>query len=337
MFGIKELLTRPTRTSSSGLDGFFERASDDHGAPGYWVATVARARRRGLRFEELQFHPNQRAYAQALRIEPALGQADCYPHDRKTVGVRYSPLVVLDDVDRTNEANHEINACIRSMFDEQALQPFVHELVGVVGDMHDNVWSHGRATGLSMAQRWKKPHSDGQSNIEFALADCGHGFLAELQRAGIARHEAISSHDDAIRWCIKQGNSTKSRPTDAWEQALPWDAVGNPMGVVARAREKDNNHLGLGLHKLCLLVRNYGGHLWLASGDAMLIIDPAGIESMVPLSCAWEGVVLACRFATDSVRGRADIVLTQAQAVRSKAEEAFDEAVSQLLGRSPPC
>lgn len=324
MYGLPELVQRFVRLTPEGVDGFFGQVSESYCGPGYWVAFAARARARKLKINDLDISAQHRDYAKAIMLESVLGEPDTYPHGRPGQGWNYSPLVTLADVSETDRATGSINSCIRTLFPALELKRFVNALCDVVGDMHDNVWSHGNSTGISMAQKWNKPRSAGQvQNLEFALADCGYGFLAELKRSGIAGKFRISNDADAIRWCIQEGHSSKKREDDGWTQRLPEDAMGNPMGAIARVKDKENNHLGLGLYKLTELVRAFSGELWLVSGDAMFHLCPAN-ETYTQISCPWQGVALACRFSTDAV-------LQQAKRLESTPDE-LDRLLGAVLG-----
>jgi hypothetical protein len=325
MFGLAELLQRASRLTPEGADGFFEPAEEAFCSPGFWVCFTARARSRGLKSAGLNIPGNRAGYAQAIGIEAALGEADSYLYPRHQQGRNYSPLVVLDDVDRTDQATSAVNGCIRHLFPDVNMQQFVTELCDVVGDMHDNVWSHGESTGISMAQRWNKYGTGGEVQcIEFALADCGRGLLGELTRAGIAGRLGITDDESAIRWCIQKGHSSKLHGDGEWAQSLPQDIVGNPIGPDARVKPKENNHLGLGLYKLTQLVTGYGGELWLASGNAMLHIGRDGATTYNRVSCPWQGVALACRFATD-------VVLERVAMYKARPDE-LDRLLARLLG-----
>ena len=59
----------------------------------------------------------------------------------------------------TDSATQTVNGCSREHFDGLGFDAFADKLCGVVGDLHDNVWSHGKSTGFSMAQKWKMPCS----------------------------------------------------------------------------------------------------------------------------------------------------------------------------------
>lgn len=148
-----------------------------------------------------------------------------------------------------------------------------------------------------MAQRWNnKPGF----NFEFAVADCGLGLLRELERVGM---QEIHDHKAAIEWCIQRGNSTKKCSADEWEQRLPADMMGNPIGRDARVVETENHHMGLGLAKLIDAVDQFHGYCWIASGDAMLFISPDGKRTYSKLAIAWQGVAIACRFDSTRITG----------------------------------
>ena len=241
---------------------------------------------------------NTKGYASAIGLEYALDGNDSYPFERKNSGRKYSELVHLERSDDTDKATGTINNCIRELFSDQGLSDFVGDLCDVVGDLHDNVWSHGMSTGFSMAQIWAKYNGNGHC-FEFALADCGLGFRRELKRVGLD----IGRDADAIEWCIQKGNSSKKiKPQDEWGQRLPADISGNPMPGIGQVVVSDSHHMGLGLAKLLELVSNYKGCLWLASGMDMLGIGSDGSKTYNNNKQEWQGVVLACRFDTEKAK-----------------------------------
>ena len=318
MDGLYDLLQRRGTLTDTGRDSFFD-FWDNYCSPGYWTAYAGRARARNLTLEQLEIpFSSTLGYAKAIAIDRALGQQDTYPYQRRNAGGNYSPLVLLETQEQTDAAVSEINSCIRRIFQERRYGVFASKMCELVGDLLDNVWSHGKATGFSMAQKWK----NGQTgfNFEFAVADCGLGFLRELKRAGI---HGVETDQEALAWCIQRGNSTKKREIDEWEQRLPGDMMGNPMPNVGRVVESDNHHMGLGLAKLVDDVERFGGQLWLASGDAMLVIREDGSRSYVTNSVFWHGVALACRFDTDRVT---------IQDAAPPAEDELTRILNELLG-----
>ncbi len=159
----------------------------------------------------------------------------------------------------------------------------------VVGELHDNVWAHGKATGFSMAQKYKVPRED-DTYVEFALADLGLGFMGEMHRS----KKECSSHQEAIEWCIQEGNSTKLHD-DPWTQRIPEDCLRSPFGSSVPVRDSENNHQGLGLAKLVRLVNAYSGSLQIASGDALFTIDENKDTIYKRLPIQWKGVAISCR------------------------------------------
>jgi len=299
MFGLANLLQRHAALADRGRDGFFDLP---HGyrSPGCWTAYTARARKRDLRLADLEIPEGELLdYALAINIQRALSEQDTYRYDRHRAGLNYSPLVLLDSPEETEHATGEINSCIRRLFGSDYAN-FTSKMCELVGDLLDNVWSHGKSTGISMAQKWRNPPDDGFC-FEFAVADCGYGFLRELRRAGI---QGIETDQAAIAWCIEKGNSTKKRSVDEWVQRLPPDAMGNPMPGIAQVVESENHHLGLGLAKLVEDLERFDGWLWLASGSSMLVISPGQKRVFKEVSVPWEGVAIACRFDSNRVASR---------------------------------
>ncbi len=290
MFGLADLLTRNGVVTSAGRDSFFDYPNG-WTTPGFWTAYAARARKRNLHLADLNLPAGEALdYAKTVAIERALGDPDTYPHSRGGAAINYSPLVLLESPERTDAAAQEIGWVIRKLF--APISPPAGEIVrDLVGDLLDNVWAHGKSTGFSMAQSWF--YSDEHHEIEFAVADQGIGFLRELQRAEIGN---VTTDRDAIEWCIQEGHSTKMRPVNDWSQRLPADASGNPMPGIGRAIESESHHLGLGLAKLIRTVSEFGGELWLASGESMLTIDSTGARRYRNIRVAWDGVAMAARF-----------------------------------------
>lgn len=98
--------------SEFGRDGFFD-FPHDYGSPGFWTAYTARARLRNLRLAELDIPAGEALdYARAIRIQRALGESDIYPHERKRAGLNYSPLVLLESREQTDQEFGEISNCI---------------------------------------------------------------------------------------------------------------------------------------------------------------------------------------------------------------------------------
>ncbi len=298
MRGLRTYLT----SARDSADGVVRVIPAGYYAPGFWTLLAATGKAHGVAFDALSFGSVDNAgYAEALRLPLALGAADTYGFERVNEGRTYSSLVPLINAETTDAATESVNGCIRHIFAGSDLDRFVQDLQEVVGDLHDNVWSHGKSTGFSMAQRWRKTGSE-EHWFEFALADQGYGFLRELERVGM---RDISTHSDAISWCIQKGNSSKKvKPRDEFAQALPPDMMGNPMPGVGAIRESENHHMGLGLAKLVSLVERYSGELWLASGDGLLTIATSGNREMSDAPSFCKGVAIAARFDTGIIRDR---------------------------------
>ena len=223
-------------------------------------------------------------------------------------GKNHSMLTLLDSEDATDAANQQIISYI-SQFTEYASTEGINSLKEVIGELHDNIWAHGKATGYSMVQLYQSPYQD---EIVFAVADCGIGFLAELKRVGI---EGIDDDEAAIRWCLEKGNSSKkveAAKLDDWTQQLPPDVIGNPMRGIAKY-QKSNNHAGLGLGKLVDLVRYYKGEMDVVSGKKQLSINSDGTRiTNLPGWDGWQGVAICIRLNYTGLR--------QAQATEDAAD-----------------
>lgn len=269
-------------------------------SPGFWAVLAAYVWRNHISPDQILVHKRHRDYLSAIGFTHALGQEDGYPFERKNKGINYSMLVHLDRPESTDSATSAINGCIRNFVGPDMPAVFVKMLCDVVGDLHANVWAHGKASGFSMAQKWKtswNPLSNSYS-LEFALADSGIGFLREVQNAGLK----ISTDRDAIEWCIQEGHSTKMvRPVSDWAQRVPVDVINNPLRGVEQTRDTDNHHMGLGLFKLVRFVREFRGFLWLVSGSAGLVLAPGRAPAYIHIVHPWQGVAIACRFQSSDI------------------------------------
>lgn len=271
-------------------------------APGFWSALAAFVSYKGIALEHIHFEEKKpREYFSAIGFERLFGPQDHYPLVRRNHGVHYSMLERLDHPETTDTATSAINGCIRHALGRDLPKPFVEMLCDVVGDLHENVWAHGKASGFSVAQRWKSSPWNPVSHeyhIEFALADSGLGFLREVRSVGLP----IPSDQAAIAWCIEEGHSTKKlKPTSDWAQRMPSDLMGNPLRDVEQVRVSENHHMGLGLAKLVRLVREFRGFLWLASGSSVLKLAPGSRPAYIDTQYPWQGVALACRFHSSDI------------------------------------
>ncbi len=232
-----------------------------------------------------------KGYFDAIGLGACLFHNDQYQNHRVKCGVNYSPMVHIQSADAVDTATSTINSCITSLT-KDSHNKSIKELKHVIGELHDNVWSHGLESGFSMAQRSKVPHTQEDYLIEFALADNGLGFLEETKRAKIS---SINTHQEAIDWCIRKGNTTKPPKTDSWTQSIPEGCIGSPYpATITVATNTGSHHQGLGLAKLIDLVNTYHGELDVASGDTILHVrNNKNFYELLPSS--WKGVAISCR------------------------------------------
>ncbi|EDX0374125.1 hypothetical protein GTL21_004906 [Salmonella enterica] len=275
--------------------GYLNIPDSTHIRPGGMVILAAYINQNHIGSEKCIFP--KKGYMEAIGFYSALWGVESYEYKRVNVGKNYSLLTPLISAEMADVATTSINGCIRRLaYPDGAPYPTgISALNHVVGEMHDNVWSHGKSTGYSFAQKTAVPGTNQQDHyLEFALADCGLGFLRELKRVNIS---GINTHKESIEWCIQEGHSSKHADWyDDWSQQLPdGHTGGNVFGLKVPVKEYGNNHQGLGLTHLVALVKRYDGELMLASGDSCLhYADGSAVYKT--LSSAWQGVALSCRF-----------------------------------------
>lgn len=289
------------------IDSFFEPATgtvtvpDRFFTPGFWVILAAFAWRRRISPDNIRANEKHQGYLSAMGFSRAFGQRDDFPFDRKNEGINYSTLAHLDRPESTDDATSTINSCLRNSLGKELPKEFVEMLCDVVGDLHENVWAHGKASGFSLTQKWKTSPWNPLSRdycLEFALADSGIGFLREVKNVGLG----ITTDKEAIEWCIQEGHSTKRvRPISDWAQRIPPDVIGNPLRGVEQTRVTENHHMGLGLHKLVRLVREFRGSLWLTTGSAALLLAPGREPAYIDTKYPWQGVAVACQFRSHDI------------------------------------
>lgn len=308
--GLYETLTRAMPNMDTANAGMI-RVPRGFYSPGFWTAFVCRALAQRVPIDAIEFDGDDNAgYAKAMRLPEILGSVDNYAHTRIREGVTYSPLEHLSCAEATDGATSRIKRCIRGLFAGTGAEQFVDGVGNIVAELHDNVWSHGCASGISMAQRWGK----NESEFEFALADHGLGFLRELQRVGKG---AEFTDATAIEWCIQQGHTTRPGRGE-WAQKLPGDAIGNPYQGIEETADSDVHHAGLGLWKFVELVRLFQGKAWIASGSACLLISPEQ-RAILPIR-PWDGVAISCRFNEAGIK-----------AAPTQAEDPSVLAIMQIL------
>lgn len=260
---------------------------------GFVAVLAAFIRSHGITQDKVSCHTEYNSgYLRAIGLSLAVWGEDDYEPRRVNAGSTYATLTHLQSKDAVDAATGQINGCLRKMAQKTTYRdsPAFRELLAVVGELHDNVWSHGLNSGFSTAQR--RVCVENGPVLEFALADCGMGFLNELRRARVA---GVSTDQEAIAWCIKKGNSSKlAKKEDDWAQSVPDDFYGSsPFGAnVTTFVNSGNHHQGLGLAKLLALAERYDGILYLASGDTVLEYK-GGEFCFGPLSHCWQGVAIS--------------------------------------------
>lgn len=268
---------------------------NDYCTPGFWVLMTALSSAKKYPLERIKFSSgDQKGYATTIGFEEHVTGVTC-PYERPNSGRNYSPLIKLSDRGSTDQATTTINNCLRDICEDMEVD--INDLCNVIGELHDNVWSHGMATGFSAAQKHKVPYEE-DYYIEFALADSGMGLKREMERAG----KPVTNHQEAIHWCIQEGHSTKLRE-DSWAQRIPDDMIGgSPYGSNIETFDNDNNHQGLGLFKLTSLIKKYSATLYLVTGDCLFCIDEDGAKSYMDTANYWQGVAISCRFRASRLR-----------------------------------
>lgn len=154
--------------------------------PSFIVPLVCYLKRYPISQINFGVHPDNKTYFKTIGLYKQLWEN----HDtwqRANCGRTYSPIICLNSMEHVDQATEDICSCLRLMV-EGLTSKGLAQLEAVVGELHDNVWSHGKATGFSMAQTY-------QGFIEFTLADQGFGLLGEMRRAG----KIVNNHEDAIK------------------------------------------------------------------------------------------------------------------------------------------
>ncbi|KPB26152.1 hypothetical protein LT706_18005 [Pseudomonas syringae pv. syringae] len=275
------------------------RVPDKYYSPGFIAAFAAYLTYKRVNQDSVVFdNENHEGYFSAVGLAKAVWGVDDYLYERRNAGVNYAPLTPLASQDDVDKATAQINSCLRSFAKsgpvDYGRSPAFKELTHVVGEMHDNVWSHGLNTGFSIAQRHAIRNGHGHV-LEFSLADCGMGFLEELKRSRIAGAKGIQCDRDAVEWCVQEGNSSKlAKLQDEWAQSVPEDHLGtSPFGGVGVILSGNgNHHQGLGLAKLVELAKSYEGVLNIASGDCLMMLR-RGVARFRTLSQPWRGVAVS--------------------------------------------
>ena len=301
------------------------RIPDRYYSPGFIAAFAAYLTSKQVHQESVVFdNDGHKAYFSAVGLGKAVWGVDDYQFQRRNAGVNYAMLTPLASQDAVETATAQINGCLRAYASTDAgdysRSPAFKELTHVVGELHDNVWSHGLNTGFSVAQRQSIGNS-GDHAIEFSLADCGMGFLEELRRARLASKNGIQCDKDAIEWCIREGNSSKlAAAQDDWAQSVPDDFIGtNPFGAIALVTGANgNHHQGLGLAKLVELAKSYRGVLHIASGSCLMSMRLGYNASFRVLKQPWKGVAISLSLKESSLISATEDVAEDVQDIMNQ-------------------
>lgn len=257
------------------------------GRPSYWVLLATALYNTNIDKKKLNLTEKQKSYLTTIGFSNhILGQKQNINRS-DLCGKNYSVLAPLTNENQTENANSLINNCIRHNIGINANKPTsAHTLAEIVGELHDNVWSHAKSAGFSLFQ---KTRIKNDSFLEFAIADKGYGFLRELKRVKID----VADDKEAIEWCLRQGNTSKKpKKDDGWTQQLPSDVIGNPMGEHA-TYHNGNHHQGLGLAKLKEMIIEAKGTLKIASGNQLYILNN-GTEKWADITMMpWTGVAIS--------------------------------------------
>jgi hypothetical protein len=200
-------------------------------------------------------------------------------------GRTYSRLTRLANHNEVDGCNGVISDLLHEQVKTAGNERFVHSVVKVVGELHDNVASHARGVGFSAAQLY---NVQGKQHIEFAIADCGCGMLFNVRRA----KPGITSDKAAIEWCLVRGNTT-AVAREEWDQRMPDDVAVSPLPASVRSFTTENHHVGEGLWTLTELVRLAKGALWIWSGDCQYLVDVSGkVATTVGGYVPWKGLAI---------------------------------------------
>jgi len=239
---------------------------------------------------------NNENYAKAILFFDCLGEIGAYTQSRRNNGVVYSTIEHLHSRDLANESHSRICNLIRTQVsnckttETDKINNGLNEFLDVIGELHDNVVSHSKGDGYSMAQAYRR--NSEINNIVFSITDNGIGFLDELRSRGIQ----VRNNQEAIEWCIQEGNSTKKPiEEDSWAQRLPEDALESPFGPDIGTFEDNNgnNHQGLGLARLLNLCLKFSADLIIITGDTCLLLDNQGNKRYIELASDWKGVAIS--------------------------------------------
>jgi len=236
---------------------------------------------RGACKNPIRFQGAAERYAETNGLASLL--AGCYRNEIPSgqQGITYSRLTRLLEAHEVDAGNRVIADLLYSQLGGS---PFTNQLVGVVGELHDNVVSHASGAGYSCAQTY---NCGEQRRVEFAVADLGRGMLSNVKKI----LPNMESDLKAIQWCLKKGHTTAGA-VDKWAQRIPGDSIGSPIPGPVYYADTENHHAGLGLYQLRKLVRFFQGKLWIWSGKTQILIHGGKLEILPNSAGNWDGVVI---------------------------------------------
>jgi hypothetical protein len=241
----------------------------------------------------VRFDGDSRVYAEHSGLAHAMhGRYEAMVRPRSSSeGHTWSRLSTLHQHAEIEACNKTINDLLFAQL-TSVPRSVLDAAARVVGELHDNVASHANGRGFSSAQFYQA-HRSHPARLELAIADFGCGFLRHV-RAVVPN---ITTHADAIRWCLKKGNT-------AWQPprcTSPTDWADPYAEAESRSGQRDH-HMGYGLSLLTELVRGTQGTLWLWTGDASYTVLSNGLDEMKHAPIAWPGVVIEVTLYPDRVR-----------------------------------
>jgi len=247
------------------------------------VASDPRAQERVR--ERISLSPEQQAYSLTCGLRAVIEGRYQMPSLTGLQGLTYTRLTRLASPHEVDACNAVINDLFHEQFGKNG-EEFIRLLSKVVGELHDNVASHARGVGFSIAQRYRRAGGD---VIQFAIVDCGIGMLRNVKKV----EPSVTTDERAIDWCLQRGNTTAVSEVDDWAQRLPEDSLFSPYPETVRTVAGENHHQGLGLWHLREIVRAAGGSFWVASGagQCRYLVGAAGL-SYAFVEPRWQGVAI---------------------------------------------
>lgn len=240
----------------------------------------------------VEFLDDSERYAKSIGLLDAVNGERPRPKLGALSGKSYSPLCRIDDQADVDSANHLVSSTLEShLVGNPRLLSVVRQ---VVGEIHDNVWSHARGVGFSACQIYGTTEAD--RLVQFAVADCGAGFLRNARRV----LSSLSDDFEAIEWCLEKNNTSAGMPHEFAQRIDPDDPFGGlPPGVPTRT--SSNHHQGLGLYKLRKCVEAANGSMVLVSGSGGLVLKRDGTTIRITPPIPWRGVFIEFELPSSAV------------------------------------